>query len=56
MFDTFIIDLSQAWLECENFYHYLKNTYISLFGATISLGFDLLGFCSDFSFRRFPLL
>lgn len=37
MFDTFIIDLSQAWLECENFYHYLKNTYISLFGATISL-------------------
>lgn len=37
MFDLYTFDLTQAWLECEQFYHYLKNTYISLFGATISL-------------------
>lgn len=36
MFDIYNFDLTQAWIECENFYHYLKNTYITLFGLSIS--------------------
>lgn len=36
-FDIYNFDLSQAWIECETFYHYLKNTYITLFGMSISL-------------------
>lgn len=30
-------DLTQAWIEIENFYDYLRLTTISLFGLTISL-------------------
>ena len=37
MFEISNFDLSTAWIECETFYHYLKNTYITLFGASISL-------------------
>lgn len=30
-------DLTQAWLEIERFYDYLRSTFITFFGATISL-------------------
>lgn len=33
----FDFDLTQAWIEIEHFYDYLRTTFITFFGATISL-------------------
>lgn len=37
MFDNFSFDLRQAWNEIQLFYDYLKHTYITWWGASISL-------------------
>ena len=34
---VFNFDLTEAWSECQTYYNMLKTTYITFYGATISL-------------------